>query len=129
MRALFLFPEGFMKIHDTVKKIDEYTERNRDGLPILEECCLENNWDFDELTALLSQNPKIKSAISRLFMRKRVNLEKFGLTGAFSKPMSIFLLERLYAEKSEESRFQALKNLDLLLKADEDEANALPGDE
>jgi len=118
---------GVKKIREIIKRIEDYILENRDGLPILKECCLKNGWDYGELLELAEEHIGVKKAVEKLQNQKEVNLEKGGITGKLSKPMSAYLLERLERERAEKSMYQALEVLDGILKMDE-EAAALTAD-
>jgi hypothetical protein len=107
-----------MQIKIMVRKIEEYVEKNKDDLPILRECCLENGWDFSEFCKHYSSSPSLKRAADRLLSQQIVNLEKNSVMGSFNKAMSVFLLERLYENRELDLRESALVKLDALLSAD-----------
>jgi hypothetical protein len=115
-------------VSDIVKRLDEYTARNISGLPILEECCLLNGWDYEEFDRIRSTNDRIKRAAARLLCQKRVNLEKQSIMGSFNKPMSVLLLERLDQVFGGNRTLATLESLDRLLSADEAYARSLPAD-
>ena len=78
-----------------IKKIDEYIEKTSKGLPILKECCLLNNWDYDYVMKLQRNDDELRQSIKRLLYQKEVNLEKGALKGTFSTTMAIFSLKQL----------------------------------
>jgi hypothetical protein len=107
------------KISEIIKKIEEYVKNNSEGLPILRECCFENNWDFCEFLLLSEANPKVKRAVNMLLSKKEINLEKFGVKGSFHKGFAQFLLERLDIENEKARIPDVLRAIDSLLAADE----------
>ena len=119
----------YFPVYDTVKKILDYVERNKDKLPILEECCLEYGWDYDDLCEVIPLNRKIRRAVNVLLNQKKVNLEKAGFFGVSNKPIVSLLLARLDQKLSDGLTQKSLQALDRLLAADEAEADRLFGDE
>jgi len=106
------------RIKDMVRKIEAYVAQNRDALPILKECCLINNWDYDDLCKMTKESPALQRSVKKLELQREVNLEKGGIFGTFNKAMISALLEQAGREKADNSRDQALTLLDELLSAD-----------
>jgi hypothetical protein len=115
-------------VNKVVEILKNYTEQNRDCLPILRECCVQNDWDYEDFCKMMDESPKVKRAANMLLSQKEVNLEKFAVLGSFNKPMSAFLLERMAKGTSESEMTSSLRKLDLLLDNDADLAHRL-GDE
>ena len=90
-------PNGTDKynIENMCKKIDEYINKNKNGVPILKECCLLNDWPYDYVMQLQRENPLLAQSTKKLLSWKEVNLEKFALTGKVEKTMAIFSLKQL----------------------------------
>jgi hypothetical protein len=105
-----------------IENIMKYVSENKDSLPILKECCLENDWSYKELCQRAAASPKVFRAVEILKDQREVNLEKKSVLGAFNKPMSIFLLERIYGVPDE---VFDMHELDSLLDADISEAISL----
>lgn len=82
------------KINFMVEKINQYIQEKRDDLPILKECCLINDWNYDYVMQLQRENPALSQSIKKLLDWKEVNLEKGALTGRIDKTMAIFSLKQ-----------------------------------
>jgi len=117
------------KISIVVAQIDAYVQRNRESLPILEECCFENGWDYDEILTLYNANFKVKRAINALLCKKAVNLEKYGAMGTLNKAMAVHLLERLDVQRATIGTERGLHWVDALIRADYIEASNLENDD
>ena len=65
------------------------------GFPILKECCLLNDWDYDYVMQLQRQHPDLSQSIKRLLAQKEIRLEKLGSVGAIDKTVAIFSLKQL----------------------------------
>lgn len=76
-------------------KIEEYIEANKEGIPILKECCFENNWNYDYVMELQRENPVLSQSTKRLLCKKEVNLEKGSLFGTLNSSQAIFSLKQL----------------------------------
>ena len=114
-----------ISVDDVVEKIGLYVEESREFLPILKECCLDNDWDYDELMELAEAHPDVKRAVNRLLNRSEVNLIKDGISGKINKPVMITLLDRNERERESKSRLLMLEAVDGLLRADEIEAEEI----
>jgi len=66
-------------IKNMVKAIDKYTDTAL--IPILKECCFENNWGYDYVMELERKHEELSQAIKRLKTRKEAVLEKMLYTG------------------------------------------------
>jgi len=66
-------------IKSMVKIIDEYTDKAL--IPILKECCFENNWGYDYVMELERKHEELSRSIKRLKTRKEAVLEKMLYTG------------------------------------------------
>jgi phage host-nuclease inhibitor protein Gam len=106
------------------KKVDEYLELTRDGLPILKECCLMNGWDIDEFQREMTKNAALKRAVNRLMMQREVNLEKGGILGSYNRSMTARLLREIYRVKEIFHEYGSLEQLNLTLLGDIKEADA-----
>lgn len=78
-----------------IKQVNEYIERNKRGLPILKEVCLENEWDYDYVMQLQREHKELSQATKRLLSLKEIKLEKGALLGKIDKTMAIFSLKQL----------------------------------
>jgi hypothetical protein len=72
-------PKPKYRLSFMIKKIAEYTEREM--LPILKECCFENNWNYDYVMELERKNTQLSQSIKRLLAKKEVMLEKMLYSG------------------------------------------------
>lgn len=79
-------------IKSMILKIKEYTENSK--LPILKECCLLNDWDYDYVIQLQRENEILRLETKRLLMKKEVLLEKAMYTGE-NNTAFIFALKQL----------------------------------
>ena len=66
-------------IKEMVEVITNYTKKT--NLPILKECCLENQWDYDYLMQLQREHQILRCAIKEMLMKKEIMLEKALYTG------------------------------------------------
>ncbi len=57
-----------------VKQIKKYTDET--DLPILKECCFENDWNYDYVMQIQRDNPVLSQSIRRLLTKKEIILEK-----------------------------------------------------
>lgn len=57
-----------------VKQIKKYTDET--DLPILKECCYENDWNYDYVMQIQRDNPVLSQSIRRLLTKKEIILEK-----------------------------------------------------
>lgn len=62
------------KIPYMVKQIKKYTDET--DLPILKECCFENDWNYDYVMQIQRDNPVLSQSIRRLLTKKEIILEK-----------------------------------------------------
>lgn len=79
-------------IERMIKKIHEYTDNS--SLPILKECALQNEWDYQYLMDLQRKNTILRREIVRLLTKKEVQLEKALATGQNTTAF-IFMLKQL----------------------------------
>lgn len=93
---------GKYDINKLCKLLNEYTEAT--DIPILKECCLNNNLSYDYISQLkrkeIEENPNILDrpltlAIKRLLDKKEVSLEKMALNGKIDRGMAIFSLKQI----------------------------------
>lgn len=82
------------KIDYMMNQINQYTEDANNIIPILKECCLLNDWNYDYVMELQRNNPELSQSIKRLLDWKEVKLEQGALTGKFDKTMVIFTLKQ-----------------------------------
>ena len=75
-----------------VLKIEEYTASVK--LPILKECCLQNDWDYDYFIQLQRENEKLRVVAKKLLATKEVLLEKALYSGENNSAF-IFALKQL----------------------------------
>lgn len=88
-------PKDKYGIDYMVRKITEYTnEKKSKGFPILKECCLLNDWNYDYVMELQRKHPKLSQSIKTLLNWKEVKLEQGGLSGKFNTGMVIFTLKQ-----------------------------------
>lgn len=80
------------KLKNMVKKIKEYTENTT--LPILKECCFENDWSYDYVMKLQLENPQLRQSIMKLLTKKEIALEK-GLYSGVNNTGMVFGLKQL----------------------------------
>lgn len=79
-------------IKTMVRKIYEYTEKTQ--LPILKECCFQNDWNYDYVMQLQRDNPVLSQSIRRLLTKKEIMLEK-GLYAGANNTGFVFGLKQL----------------------------------
>ena len=79
-------------IKTMVRKIYEYTEKAQ--LPILKECCFQNDWNYDYVMQLQRDNPVLSQSIRRLLTKKEIMLEK-GLYAGANNTGFVFGLKQL----------------------------------
>lgn len=99
-------PDGSNRydIDGMCKKIEKYINDNRKGVPILKECCLLNDWDYDYVITLQRGNEELKRSTRKILNWKEVQLEKGALSGKIDKTMAIFSLKQLgWTDKQEQS--------------------------
>jgi hypothetical protein len=106
------------RLKDSVRKIENYLSNVKDQLPILRECCLINDWDYDEFIAFSDANPKVKRAVNMLLSKKEVFLEKAVINKGFNKIVYVFLLQRIEDERAGDRTKSHLETLERLLAAD-----------
>jgi hypothetical protein len=104
-----------MRPAEMARRIDQYTQENREGLPILKECCLMNGWDYNAVIKKAAGNETLKKAVRRLLCQKEVNLEKGGILGDFNRSMTALLLREISLENQREREFDVLDKLDRTL--------------
>lgn len=104
-----------------VRAIDAYIMENREGLPILKECCLLNNWDYDWVLQKAEKSAALRLAVNRLRDWKEVVLEKGGVMGDFNKQMTALLWRETAQSKEPRaagSEERELARLDKRLRED-----------
>ena len=114
------------------RTIHEYVEENRDSLPNMKDCCLQNGWDYGEIMVLAKQSRKVFRAIQNLKYEREVILERGGILGNYNKPLVVHLLAKSESEEAEETRLAKLLLLDSILEKDieiagRDSASCTPG--
>lgn len=67
------------KIPQMIKAIREYTDTS--NFPILKECCIQNDWDYDYFIKLQRENEDLCREARRLLAIKEIKLEKALMTG------------------------------------------------
>lgn len=114
--------DGTLKydIENMCIKIDEYIDSKKEDIPILKECCLLNDWDYDYFMELKRNNHTLSQSSKKLLGWKEVNLERFGLTGCIEKTMAIFSLKQLgWSDKQDiqitKSKDDAAEELDKII--------------
>lgn len=80
------------KIKNMIKALREYTDNTEK--PILKECCLNNEWDYDYFIQLQRENPVLRAEAKRLLLKKEVVLEK-ALDSGMNNTAFIFELKQL----------------------------------
>ena len=115
------------KVKDVLRKIAEYTAENEAELPLLEELCFKNGWDFKDFYDFSCSNERVRKAVSMLLNLQKVNLIKNGIQGSFNKPIVLYLLEQLKQGYGQERKEDALRKLDELLISDERAAAGAAG--
>ena len=85
-------------IENMVQAIRLYTNQCLDaqtGFPILKECCLLNDWDYDYVMELQRQHKKLSQSIKRLLSQKEICLERLAAVGVIDKTIAVFSLKQL----------------------------------
>ncbi len=77
-----------------VSKIEEYIVAHQGPIPVLKECCLLNEWNYDYVMELQRNNEILSQSIKKLLDWKEVKLEQGALTGKIDKTMAIFSLKQ-----------------------------------
>ena len=129
------------KTNFMVEKIEEYiADCNVDGthtypngqrkpvrVPILKECCLRNQWNYDYVMQLQRNDDELSDAIHVLLGWKEVILEQGMLTGVFKPGAAIFSLKQLGWTDHQEIKLQKQEVIedDELTKALEEIAKGL----
>lgn len=85
-------PKPKYNINYMVKKIFSYTDNQ--PLPILKECCFENEWNYDYVMQLQRDNPILSQSIRRLLLKKEIQLEKALYSGG-NNTAFVFSLKQL----------------------------------
>lgn len=80
------------KLNFMIKALREYTDNTEK--PILKECCLINEWDYDYFIQLQRENPVLRAEAKRLLLKKEVVLEK-ALDSGMNNTAFIFELKQL----------------------------------
>lgn len=79
-------------IRKMIKIIHEYTDKHE--IPILKDCCFENDWNYEYFMQLQRENPELAQEARRLLMKKEIKLEQFMYTGQ-NNTAFIFSLKQL----------------------------------
>lgn len=79
-------------IEKMVKQIKRYTDET--VIPILKECCFENDWCYDYVMQLQRDNPVLSQSIRRLLTKKEIQLEK-ALYAGENNSAFVFSLKQL----------------------------------
>ena len=79
-------------ISKMIKRIHEYTDKHE--IPILKDCCFENDWNYDYFLQLQRENQDLAQEARRLLMKKEIKLEQFMYTGQ-NNTAFIFALKQL----------------------------------
>ena len=66
-------------IKHMIKTIDEYTSKTM--IPILKECCYNNDWNYDYVDQLKRKHEDLSLSIKRLMTKKEVILEQMLYSG------------------------------------------------
>ena len=75
-----------------------YTQECADaenGFPILKECCLQNDWDYEDVMALQRRHSELARAVKGLLAQKEICLERLSVAGAIDKTVAMFSLKQL----------------------------------
>lgn len=75
-----------------IKIIREYTDDS--DLPILKECCYQNDWVYDSVMQIQQKHEDLREEIKRLLMKKEVCLERGVHAGKLKETMAIFTLKQ-----------------------------------
>ena len=129
------------KTNYMVKKIEEYiADCNVDGthlmpngqrkpvrVPILKECCLRNQWNYDWIMQMQREDEELSDAIHTLLGWKEVILEQGMLTGVLRPGAAIFSLKQLGWTDRQDIKLQKTETVedDELTKALEEIAKKL----
>lgn len=101
-----------------IKKIDEYIQNTKKGVPILKECCLMNNWNYDYFMELQREDAELREASRRLLDWKEVKLEKGALAGVLNSTAAIFSLKQLgWRDRPEVEHEETMGKLDDMIAA------------
>jgi len=107
------------EIERMVEIIDEYTDNAI--IPILKECCFENNWNYEYVEQLKKKHDELSQSIKRLLTKKEITLEKMLYSGQ-NNTGYIFSLKQLgWSDKQDVGVSGDLK----LFTVTEDEQEAL----
>lgn len=79
-------------IRKMIKALHEYTDKHE--IPILKDCCFENDWNYEYFMQLQRENPELAQETRRLLMKKEIKLEQFMYTGQ-NNTAFIFSLKQL----------------------------------
>lgn len=88
-------PKDKYNIDYMLARIDIYIESRKKVVPILKECCLLNDWNYDYTMELRRGNDELSRSIRKILDWKEVRLEQGALTGQLEKTMAIFSLKQL----------------------------------
>lgn len=107
------------------KKIDEYIESRKKSIPILKECCLLNDWDYDYVMKLQREHEGLRQSIKKLLNWKEVKLEQGAMTGQLNTTMAVFSLKQLgWRDKHEQEDTSNAVALEAIRLIFEDVKNA-----
>lgn len=88
-------PKDKYNIDYMIKKIEEYIEHNKKGIPILKECCFENDWNYDYVMELQRKHENLSQSTKKLLYLKEVQLEKGMLSNKLNASGAMFSLKQL----------------------------------
>ena len=79
-----------------VKAVEKYIKSNS-SVPILKECCIQNDWDYDYVMKLQRKKEykALRQSIKKLLDLKEIRLEIGMLSGLIPKSAAIFSLKQL----------------------------------
>jgi hypothetical protein len=116
-------------INDVIQKINDYVSDKSILIHLPRECCFINGWDYGDFKDLIKSYDIVKRAFMRILDAQEISLIKNGLDGTFSKPMSVYLLERLNSTFKDDFMESNIQALERILREDEEAANSFTGDE
>jgi hypothetical protein len=108
--------------YTVVKRIRKYVAENADGLPLIKDFCLKNDWFYEDLIKLGDKDERVRQALKMIEYKAEVNLQQHAILGKFNKQMAAFLITRMDNDGSHIGH--QLRLLDKLLAEDEAQAAA-----
>lgn len=128
-------PKNKYAIAYMTARIGQYLDYYDGPVPILKECCLLNEWNYDYVMELQRKHEELSQSIKKLLDWKEVKLERGALNGSIDKTMAIFSLkqpahgwtdQRERAQDKESVReIEDLQPLAQMLKNDTDADNTV----